>query len=291
MLEERRRKILGEGFVYKFDYSMWSVRVNTLKISVDDMRKRFQDKGYTTEQTPWCDEGLWVKTKDNLSKIMEHVLGYFFIQNASSMIPPMVLNPSEINKILDLCASPGAKTTQIAGMMKNRGSVVANDINETRLKALRGNLQRCGVVNTVVTSYLGELFWKTNMKFDKILVDAPCTGTGTMNPRILAETSIGSIKKLSSLQKSILESASKCLEDGGTIVYSTCSLEPEENEEVIDFALDNLGLKAEKIDLDSPHENAFLEWEGRRFGSGVENAIRIMPSEKTEGFFVCKLKK
>ena len=168
---------------------MWSLRVNTLKISVEDFRNRMDERGWQYEQTPWVKEGFWVSTDNLLSKTKEHSLGYYFLQNASSMIPPLALDSKPNDVILDLAASPGAKTTQIASMMKNTGVIIANDIRHQRLKALRGNLQRCGVLNTVVTKMWGETVWKSGLKFSKILLDAPCTATGTMNPRILAETS------------------------------------------------------------------------------------------------------
>jgi NOL1/NOP2/sun family putative RNA methylase len=296
MLEfERYNRIFGENFdIEKIRSSefLWSVRVNTLKISFEDLVKKLEGKDYEIENIPFCKEGLWIKSKENLSKTIEHTLGYFIIQNASSMIPPLVLDPKPEDRILDLCASPGAKTTQIAAMMKNEGLIVANDVTDKRLKALRGNLQRCGVFNTIVTRMYGENFWKTNLKFNKILLDVPCTATGTLNPRILKETSLPSIKVLSKLQKRLLASASKCLEDKGLIVYSTCSLEPEENEENIDFAIRELGLKTDKIGIkDLPFSPALKEWNNLEYDKSVSNAIRIKPDNKMEGFFICKLTK
>ena len=257
---------------------MWSLRVNTLKISVEDFRNRMDERGWQYEQTPWVKEGFWVSTDNLLSKTKEHSLGYYFLQNASSMIPPLALDSKPNDVILDLAASPGAKTTQIASMMKNTGVIIANDIRHQRLKALRGNLQRCGVLNTVVTKMWGETVWKSGLKFSKILLDAPCTATGTMNPRILAETSQSSIHSLSTLQKRLIESASKLLSDDGTLVYSTCSMEEEENEENIEYAVSELNLKTKSVNV-----------KGLEYSKTFENCIRVKPSEKGEGFFVCKL--
>ncbi|MGC8812063.1 MAG: NOL1/NOP2/sun family putative RNA methylase [Candidatus Aenigmatarchaeota archaeon] len=269
----------------------WHVRVNTLKISVEEMVKIFEEKGYKYERIPWVKEGFWVKTKENLAKTLEHVLGYFFIQNASSMIPPLVLEPKKEELILDLCASPGAKTTQIAAMMENKGIIIANDITYKRLKALRGNLQRCGVLNTVITKHFGERFWKLGLSFDKILLDVPCSGTGQLKQRIFNQTSLTSIKALSNLQKRLIFSASKCLKKDGILVYSTCSIEPLENEEVIDFAVRHLGLKIEEINLNLPSIPGLTEFDGKTYDESLVKASRIVPSQKTEGFFVCKLRK
>lgn len=290
---ERYKKIFGDEFSPKTDLSVRSIRTNVIKMSPSEMKSRLVSEGYSFEEIPWLDGGFWVRSERILSKTMEHILGYFFLQDASSMIPPIVLDPKEGDVVLDISAAPGSKTTQMAGMMKNSGVIVANDVKYDRMKALRGNLQRCGVMNTIVTKQRGENFWKSGIKFDKILVDAPCTGTGTMNPRILKETSERTIRRFSEEQKRILYSASKCLNDGGNIVYSTCSLEPEENELIVDFAVRELGLKIEKADIDLPKKdsvNPVTEWNGKSVDSSVSKSIRIVPTANKEGFFVCRLK-
>jgi len=291
--KERYKKIFGEDFEKVFQQKdfFWQVRANTLKATVENIEKRFKEKNYQIERIPWMKEGFWIKAEENLSKTIEHILGYFFIQNSSSMIPPMILDPKPGEIVLDLCASPGGKTTQMAAAMQNTGLVIANDITYKRLKALRGNLQRCGVLNSAVTKMFGENFWKTELKFSKILLDAPCTGTGTLNPRILQQTSLSSIRMLSKIQKRLLVSAGKCLEESGTLTYSTCSLEPEENEENIDFAVKELGMTTEKIEANFPFIPAITEWDGKRYDDSVANGVRVAPSEKTEGFFICRLTK
>lgn len=256
------------------------------------MKKIFAEKNWQHEQIPFIDNGFWIKTADNITKTVEHALGYFFSQNASSMIPPIVLDAQQHEVILDLAASPGSKTTQMAAMMDNTGCIIANDVRHVRLKALRGNLQRCGVMNAIVTKSYGEHFWKYGSKFSKILLDVPCSATGTFNPRIWQETSSGGINFLSRMQKRLLESATKMLERDGVIVYSTCSLEPEEDEENVDFAIKKLGLSAEKIKVKNVETiEGIGEWDGRSFADDVANAARIAPSERTEGFFVCLLRK
>lgn len=265
---------------------VWTIRTNRLKITAEELEERLIEKGWKVERIPWFESGFFIECDQLLSKTVEHSLGYFFMQNASSMVPPLIIDSKPDEVILDLCASPGAKTTEMAEFMENTGAIIANDISHVRLKALRGNLQRCGALNTVVTKGYAENFYKTGLKFKKILLDVPCTATGTMNPRILRQTKEEGIKYLSNLQKRIVTSAARSLEEGGMIVYSTCSLEKEENEEVMDYAVRELGLKIEKIEIKNlPTQKPFFE----RYDEAVKNAIRIPFSERTEGFFVCKL--
>lgn len=284
---ERYKKIYG--FIPSRQQEGWSLRTNTLKISVENLEARLSKYG-SVKRMQFVNEGFFVNTDKNLSKSIEHSLGYFFLQNASSMIPPLILDPKPTDTILDMCAAPGSKTTEIAALMQNQGPIVANDITYKRLKALRGNLQRCGVMNVVVTKMFGENFWKIKEKFNKILLDTPCTGTGSMNPRILQQTSEQSIRYLSRLQKRLLESAAQCLEEDGTLIYSTCSLEPEENEENIDFAVRQLGLRTERVQLKLNYMPGLSKWNDKQFEQTF-NAVRIIPTNEMEGFFICKLKK
>ncbi|MEM7825552.1 MAG: RsmB/NOP family class I SAM-dependent RNA methyltransferase [Candidatus Aenigmatarchaeota archaeon] len=294
VLDIERYEKIYPGFKKKFSepfLPLWHIRVNTLKISVEKVLKIFEEKNYEYERIPWVKDGFWVKTEENIAKTLEHVLGYFFIQNASSMIPPLVLDPKPEDFVLDLCAAPGAKTTQIAAMMENKGIIIANDITYKRLKALRGNLQRCGVVNTIITKHFGERFWKLGLSFDKILLDAPCSGTGQLKKRIFTQTNLTSIKALTNLQKRLISSASRCLKKNGILVYSTCSIEPAENEEVVDFAIKKIGLKIEEIALDLPSITGLVNFEAKKYDESLNKSIRVIPSQKTEGFFICKLRK
>ncbi len=285
-------KIFGEGFSFAPRKKIWQLRANTLKIGTDDLERRLREKYKKVEKVGWYEDAFLVESEGNLVKSLEYNLGYFFLQNLSSMIPPLVLEPNGEDRLLDLAAAPGAKTTQIAAIMKNWGVIVSNDVTNDRLKALRGNLQRCGVVNAIVTETDGRNFLKSGITFSKILLDAPCTGTGLLSPRILQTTSENTIRRLSHTQRQLLFSASRCLEKDGVLVYSTCSLEPEENERNMDYAIDELGLVVEEIKLDGMSSmNGITEWEGKKFNEDVSKAVRIVPNEIFEGFFVCKLRK
>ena len=160
-----------------------SIRVNTLKISVNELKKRLTNN-WNLEQIPWCNEGFWIehskKERRDIGNLIEHSLGYFYTQEAASMIPPIVLEPKPNDIVLDIAASPGSKTTQIAQYMQNKGILIANDYTYERMKPLTMNLQRCGVTNSIITLMEGQWFRKAGIEFDKVLVDAPCSGTGTI---------------------------------------------------------------------------------------------------------------
>ena len=273
-----------------------SIRVNTLKIAVNALKKRLQDT-WQLQQIPWCKEGFWIehkrKERRDIGNLMEHALGYIYVQEAASMLPPIILDPKPNELILDMCASPGSKTTQIASMMQNKGLLVTNDIEIQRLKALGINLQRSGVINSIITLSAGRYF--KDMKFNKILVDAPCSGTGTIRKsfKTLQMWNPDMIKRLAITQKQLIENAFKNLEDNGTLVYSTCSLEPEENEAVVDFLLnkyDNAGL--EDIKLNIKRSPAILRFEDNSYNQEIMKCLRIWPQDNdTEGFFVARIRK
>ncbi len=267
-----------------------SIRVNTLKISVGELKDRIAG----LEQIPWCDVGFYIERKETaVGNLKEHFLGYFYVQEAASMIPSMILKPEQGDLVLDMSAAPGSKTTQMAAMMKNTGVIIANDIKWDRIKALSMNIQRCGVLNTIITIYRGERF--PEIKFDKILLDAPCSGTGTLqkSPDTLKIYNPGMIKKLSYQQKRMIMRGYSLLKEKGVLVYSTCSLEPDENENVIDYLLEKTDAKLEKAFLPKLKSSAaVLEFEKKAFNNEIKKCLRIWPQDNnTEGFFVAKIKK
>src|SRR3989344_125211 len=235
-----------------------SIRVNTLKISVEELKNRLE-KDWALTQIPWCSEGFWIKHKReerrDIGNLLEHTLGYFYVQEAASMIPPVVLSPSLHSTVLDMAAAPGSKTTQLAAIMKNTGILVANDNDYSRLNALSINLERCGVSNAIITLMQGKNF---DVKFDYILLDAPCSGSGTIrkSAKTVRIWNINMIKKLANNQKQLIETAFNCLKENGTLVYSTCSLEPEEDEGVIDWLLNKFdNAKLEDININIKRSN------------------------------------
>ena len=276
-----------------------SIRVNTLKISVAGLKKRLEQE-WTLEQVPWCKEGFWIEHRGDekrrdIGNLKEHALGYIYLQEAASMIPPLVMEPKPGETVLDMCASPGSKTTQIAAMMNNSGILVANDYKGMRLKPLSLNVQRMGITNTIITLMNGQRFKKLGMQFDKILVDAPCSGTGTIckSLKTLKIWNAKMITKLARTQKELIETGFNVLKPGGTMVYSTCSLEPEEDEEVLSWLLERHdNAKILPIKLDIKHGDAITEFNGRKYNPAVKDSLRLWPQDnETEGFFIAKLQK
>jgi tRNA (cytosine49-C5)-methyltransferase len=275
-----------------------SIRVNTLKTTVKELRARL-NADWNLKPIPWCREGFWIehrnKERRDIGNLIEHMLGYFYTQEAASMIPPIVLEPGKNELILDIAASPGSKTTQIAQYMENTGILIANDYTIDRMKPLAINLQKMGITNSIMTLMEGQRFKRSGLIFDRILVDAPCSGTGTIRKSLktLRIWNPDMIRRLSITQKQLAETAFNLLKPGGTMVYSTCSLEPEEDEGVVDFLLSKFeNAKLEDINLNIKRSKCFTEFEGKAYSSEVEKCLRIWPQDNdTEGFFVAKIRK
>ena len=281
-----------------------SIRCNTLKISPEELKKRLENRGWVLTQ-PFKDypEIMIVKNElqpGELGRSMEHLLGYYYVQEIASMLPVLALKPKPEETVLDLAAAPGSKTTQIAAAMNNKGTIMANDFNLGRLKILASNMERCGVANSILVKkdgiYLCKKLKDFGFQFDKILVDAPCSGEGTLrssdatakmwNPK--------TIKILSRLQKGLLASAIEILKPGGEAVYSTCTHAPEENEEVIDFVLKKFGkdIIIEKISLPIKCRSGLTEWKENTYDKNIEKSCRIYPQDNdTEGFFIVKMRR
>lgn len=277
-------------------YLRRSIRVNTLKIPIEDLKKRLVDWKLT--QVPWCKEGFWVEHKEgrrDIGNTPEHALGYYYVQESASMIPPLVLEPKPNDVVLDMCASPGSKCSQIAQYMQNKGILVANDYQYIRLQPLGINLQRMGITNSIVTLQEGRFFKNSNIEFDKILVDAPCSGTGTIRKsfKTLRIWNPDAIRRLAGQQRQLIDTAFSILKKGGTMVYSTCSLEPEEDEGVVDYLLNKYdNSQLEEIKLDIKRSEPILEFEGKEYNSEVKKCLRIWPQDNdSEGFFVAKIRK
>lgn len=282
---------------YSLKFLRRSIRVNTLKIEIDELKTRLE-KNWNLTQIPWCKEGFWVEHKEgrrDIGNTIEHSLGYYYVQEAASMIPPIVLEPKPNEIVLDMCAAPGSKTSQIAQYMKNKGILIANDYQYIRLQPLGINLQRMGITNSIITLMEGRLFKNSNIEFDKILVDAPCSGTGIIRKSLktLIVWNPDMIKRLAGQQRLLLDTAFSIVKENGVIVYSTCSLEPEEDEAVIDFLLNKYeNAKLEEIKSEIKRSEPILEFEGNKYNKEIKKCLRIWPQNNdTEGFFVGKIKK
>jgi NOL1/NOP2/sun family putative RNA methylase len=300
--KEHYKELLGNDYdefmKYSLSFIRKSVRVNTLKMPVSKLKKRLESK-WELEQVPWCKEGFWLQHKHekrfDIGNLLEHQLGYIYVQDAASMIPPVVLDPKPGELVLDMCAAPGSKTTQMAAYMKNKGIIVANDNQTDRIKALAINLERCGVTNAVITQMEGNSFRHKNLEFDKVLVDAPCSGTGTIRRSLKVLNMWGPhlVEKMAGIQKHLLETGFKVLKPNGILVYSTCTLEPAENEAVVSFLLDKYeNAKLEKINLKIKRSLPVLKHGDLEINPAVKDCLRIHPQDNdSEGFFVAKIRK
>jgi len=267
-----------------------SARINTLKATPSVLLQRFLELEIESQPFPWYPLGLRLKAL-RPGKLVEHSLGYFHIQEEVSMVPPLVLDPQPGELVLDLCASPGSKTTQISQQMRNRGLVVANEPSLSRISALRANCERLGAVNVAITRYDGRRF--PSMLFDRALVDVPCSGEGRarIDPGIWKRSSKRRSLDLQPLQAGLLSRAVDLTRPGGIIVYSTCTYAPEENEMVAEKVLDRSRL--ERISLPGLRSSPGLQdWEGRDLDGELERCARYYPHQNdTGGFFVAKLRK
>lgn len=258
------------------------IRTNTKKISSVELIERLNKRKATLEKIPFLKDGFYVKnSKFNLVSSPEYLLGLFYIQDAASQIPAGILSPKGL--VLDGFAAPGGKTTQLS----NYCDVIAIEKRSDRFKKLEYNLERLGVDNCI--SYNMD-FFDVNKNFDYILIDAPCSGNYMLENNWLLKNNLKRIDERAKLQKKIISHAISLLNKGGNLVYSTCSLEPEEDEMVIQHALDNHNIKLQPVETIG--DNGLLEAFGNSFDSDMKYCKRFWPYKtNTIGFFVGRLKK
>lgn len=271
-----------------------TLRVNTLKYSIQDLMKELKSSNIKFERVPWFRDALIIKNKKekDIQNLEIYDKGYIYLQSLPSMIPPLVLEPKEGEKVLDMTAAPGSKTTEMAMLMKNKGKILANELDKLRCERLKYNVNMQGAEIVKVINQRGEKLGNLYPNnFDKVLLDAPCSGEGRFlanDVKTYRNWSKKSVTQLAKLQKKLFKSAYDALKPGGVMVYSTCTLNKEENEDVLEWAIDNLNLKIIDIKIEI-NEGISAFTEGRDISIG--KAIRILPSKDMEGFFVAKLKK
>lgn len=250
---------------------------------------RLRHRGLKLEKIPFLEYGYWVeKSKFSIGATSEYLLGLYSIQEAAAQIPILFFTELKNRKVLDACAAPGGKTTQLADSMSNTGIIVALDVDRRRLTALTNHLERCRSKNTIVYDLDAREVTQLNLKFDRVLCDMPCSGNFVTDEGWFQRRTIEDVKRNAKLQREILAAAVNVLNDDGEIVYSTCSLEPEENELNINWALKNLHLKVVKINTYG--QEGLVNVLGQSLDPSIVNCRRIWP-DQTQGFFVCKLLK
>jgi NOL1/NOP2/sun family putative RNA methylase len=232
-----------------------------------------------------------------LGKRIEHFIGLIYVQEAASMAPPLVLKPEPGERVLDMAAAPGSKTTQMAAMMGNTGIIIANDPSPTRVRGLIGNVDRAGCLNVAVCRMDGLGLGRSLAgACDKVLVDAPCSSEGTIrkSAQALDRWSVAAVRRFPSIQKRLIAAGYHALRPGGFMVYSTCTVAPEENEAVVAHLLSRHP-EAEVCDADLPGMKmrpALVEWEREQFPKVVSRCRRILPQDNdTEPFFVARIRR
>lgn len=302
-LRRRWKVLFGKEYKEILEYSFTSlpktIRVNTLKIDVNKFLNIAKKYSWKLKPLKFCSYAFRLENEGDIDlwNTPEYKDGLFYIQELASLLSPLALNPQENEKVLDIAAAPGSKTTQMAQLMKNTGEILANDISPDRMDILKDAVKRLGIKN--IKFYLGdgkELLEKTKNKFDKVLVDGPCSNDGIFrykNHKFL-EWNLLLIYYLRTKQKELLEVGFNALKPGGTLVYSTCSFNPEENEAIVSHLLSKYA-NADIVPIEFKgikFRKGLTRWEHFDFDDRVSNTIRIYPKDNNSiGFYLAKIKK
>jgi|SRR5690625_3505495 len=274
------------------DEQTYGLRLNTLKITKDQWERI---NPFTLQSIPWIDKGFYYEPDERPGKHPYHAAGLYYIQEPSAMAVVEAMQPKPGEKILDLAAAPGGKATHIAGYMAGNGLLVANEIHPKRARALSQNIERLGIKNTVVTNEApAQLVKHFPVFFDRILLDAPCSGEGMFrkDEQAIAHWSVGNVAHCANRQGQILIEANKMLKPGGQLVYSTCTFSPEENEQMIShFVREHPEFSIEEIHIQDDFQQGRSEWVDDPV-ENLERTIRIWPQHVAgEGHFIAVLKK
>ncbi len=251
--------------------------------------ERIRSLGIEIEKIPFLTDGFWVnRSPFSVGATSEYLLGLYSIQEAAAQIPATLFTGVHDKILLDACAAPGGKTVQLADLMDNSGAIVALDVKKQRLQALANQLERCRVHNSLVYLLDARRVSKLRISFDAALLDMPCSGNFAGDPKWFRRRTMDDVRRNAALQREILTEVVRSVREGGEIVYSTCSLEPEEDELNIDWALKNLNVEIEEIKTYG--SEGLIDVFGVRLDSSVRRCRRMWP-ELTQGFFVCKFRK
>jgi NOL1/NOP2/sun family putative RNA methylase len=277
------------GWTYKQVKLKQAIRINTMNASREEVVNRLQSLGVALEKIPFLENGYWIgKTKFSVGATAEYLLGLYSIQEAAAQIPATLFTELEDKIVLDACASPGGKTVQLADIMKNSGVIVALELKKRKMFALANQLERSRVTNAAVYQMDAREASKLNLKFDSVLLDVPCSGNYATDKDWFNKRTLEDVERNARRQRQILAEAAKITKENGEIVYATCSLEPEENELNIDWAIANLDVEVEEINCHG--EKGLTNVFGRKLDGSIEKCRRIWPGQ-TQGFFVCKLRR
>ena len=282
--EEITSKIL-EGYSQK---RMVTFRINTLKTSIEKIEEVLKNNNVKFEKVSWSDVAYIVKNvrEDTLKELEIYKNGEIYLQSLSSMLPPIVLEPKENTDILDMCAAPGGKTTELASLTNNNANITACELNKIRIEKLKYNIEKQGATSVYImqedSRRINDFF-----SFDNILLDAPCSGSGTLNVEdVNLEKTFTEklIEKSQKAQLELLNKAVKILKQGQEMVYSTCSILNKENEEIVSKILKNNKVEIVPIEFKGKEELPLLP-------TKIDGTLCVMPTELYEGFFIAKIRK
>jgi NOL1/NOP2/sun family putative RNA methylase len=283
-----------EGFLRALEQPFpVAIRVNTLKIDPGLFQGLMREEGYDMEPVEGIEEAFLLHGIEAPGATLGYFWGTYMIQGLTSMLPAKILDPRPGEIILDLCAAPGGKTTHLAQLMGDRGLVVANDFKRERTHILRSHIDRLGILSVLVCGYQGQAF-PLGRKFDRVLLDPPCSAEGTYRaglPPTRNETPKVA-RHLVRVQKGLLQRALAVLRPGGTLVYSTCTYAPEENEAVVNEALKDGEAELLPISLPFPHSKGLTSWNDESYRTDMVKAVRFYPHQVNSwGFFIAHLRK
>lgn len=282
--EEITSKIL-EGYSQKRKVTF---RVNTLKTSIEKVEEVLKNNNIEFEKVSWSDVAYIVKNvrEDTLKELEVYKNGEIYLQSLSSMLPPIVLEPKENTDILDMCAAPGGKTTELASLTNNNANITACELNKIRIEKLKYNIEKQGATSVYImqedSRRINDFF-----SFDNILLDAPCSGSGTLNVEdVNLEKTFTKklIEKSKKAQIELLSKAVKILKQGQEMIYSTCSILNVENEEIVSKILKNNKVEIVPIEFEGKEELPLLP-------TKIDGTLCVMPTELYEGFFIAKIRK
>ncbi len=281
-------------FIDRYEKLGWSfrdvkprqaIRLNVANTKGKSIIERLKSNRVFLDKIPFVQDGYWVRrSRVSMGATAEYLLGFYSVQEAAAAIPVTLFSNPKGKVVLDACAAPGGKTVQLADVMENTGAIVALDVDKRRLSALSNHLERCHVSNTIVYLHDARRASGLRVGFDRILLDVPCSGNFASDRDWFTRRTLADVERNAAVQREILAEAVSCLKPNGEIVYSTCSLEPEEDELNMDWAVKSLRLRIEEINC--PGQEGLTNVFGQQLDDSVKRCRRIWPGE-TQGFFVC----
>ena len=292
-LEEKLEKQYGtkitkeiiEGYQTK---RKTTLRINTIKSNIEEIKKELEKEKIEYETVKWSKEALIIKNADEktIQEMEIYKNGKIYLQSLSSMLPPIILKPKEGTDILDMAAAPGGKTTQIAALTNNKAHITACEKNKIRAERLKYNVDKQGATCVFImpkdSRFIDDFF-----SFDQILLDAPCSGSGTLDyndANVEKYFTEQLIERSSKTQKTLLSKAIKLLKPGHEMVYSTCSILDCENEDVVTSVIKNGNIEIVPINFEGMEELPILP-------TKISGTLCVKPTELYEGFFVAKIKR